>query len=375
MGKNLKGKELGVGISQRKDGLYTARFTDRNGKRKQQYFKKLQECRQWLADAQFQDEHGSIDASGDMTVDAWFEYWTENIKSGSTKHNTVRNYKERYKYNIKPYMEDILLKDVKPLHCQNVLNQMFVGNYKDSTINLTRITMNVLFDDAVDNGLITKNPITKSVKVASGNEVSSKRAMSVNEQKHFLEMAKDSSYFNQYSLVLQTGLRTGELTALKWSDVDFENRVLHIRRTMDFRNNEWKISTTKTKNGKRDIPLTKKAIEILLSLKRDDKKSNIIPMEYHDFVFLSKNGKPILNSAYNLILRRICEKSGIERFSMHELRHTFATRCIDAGMTPKALQEILGHANISTTMDIYVHVTKDSKSKELESVEAVLNVV
>ena len=375
MGKNLKGKELGVGISQRKDGLYTARFTDRNGKRKQQYFKKLQECRQWLADAQFQDEHGSIDASGDMTVDAWFEYWTENIKSGSTKHNTVRNYKERYKYNIKPYMEDILLKDVKPLHCQNVLNQMFVGNYKDSTINLTRITMNVLFDDAVDNGLITKNPITKSVKAASGNEVSSKRAMSVNEQKHFLEMAKDSSYFNQYSLVLQTGLRTGELTALKWSDVDFENRVLHIRRTMDFRNNEWKISTTKTKNGRRDIPLTKKAIEILLSLKRDDKKSNIIPMEYHDFVFLSKNGKPILNSAYNLILLRICEKSGIERFSMHELRHTFATRCIDAGMTPKALQEILGHANISTTMDIYVHVTKDSKSKELESVEAVLNVV
>lgn len=174
MGKNLKGKELGVGISQRKDGLYTARFTDRNGKRKQQYFKKLQDCRQWLADAQFEDEHGNINASGDMTVDAWFEYWIENIKSGSTKHNTVRNYKERYKYNIKPYMEDILLKDVKPLHCQNVLNQMSVGNYKDSTINLTRITMNVLFDDAVDNGLITKNPITKSVKVASGNEVSSK---------------------------------------------------------------------------------------------------------------------------------------------------------------------------------------------------------
>ena len=119
---------------------------------------------QWLADAQFEDEHGNINASGDMTVDAWFEYWIENIKSGSTKHNTVRNYKERYKYNIKPYMEDILLKDVKPLHCQNVLNQMSVGNYKDSTINLTRITMNVLFDDAVDNGLITKKSDYKICK-------------------------------------------------------------------------------------------------------------------------------------------------------------------------------------------------------------------
>lgn len=375
MGKDLKGKELGVGISQRKDGLYTARFTDRNGKRKQQYFKKLQECRQWLADAQFQDEHGDINASSDMTVDAWFEYWIENIKSGSTKHNTVRNYKERYKYNIKICMGDMLLKDVKPLHCQNVLNQMSMGDYKDSTIKLARITMNVLFDDAVDNGLITKNPVTKSVKVASDNEETSKRAMSVDEQKRFLEMAKDSSYFNQYLFVLQTGLRTGELTALKWSDVDFENKVLHIRRTMDFRNNEWKISTTKTKNGKRDVPLTQKAIEILSNLRKDNRKTNVIPMEYHDLVFLSKNGKPILNSAYNIILRRICEKSGIEKFSMHELRHTFATRCIQSGMTPKTLQGILGHANISTTMDIYVHVTEDSKSREIKSVESMLNVI
>ena len=74
MGKSLKGKELGVGISQRKDGLYTARFTDRQGKRRQKYFKKLQECRNWLADMQFQDEHGNINVLGDMTVDAWFDY-------------------------------------------------------------------------------------------------------------------------------------------------------------------------------------------------------------------------------------------------------------------------------------------------------------
>ena len=81
MGKNLKGKELGVGISQRKDGLYPARFTDKLGKRRQKYFKKLQECRNWIADAQYKDEHGSIDASGDMTVDAWFDYWIGEIKA------------------------------------------------------------------------------------------------------------------------------------------------------------------------------------------------------------------------------------------------------------------------------------------------------
>lgn len=86
MGKDLKGKELGIGISQRKDGLYTGRFVSkRTGKTIQKYFPKLQECRQWYADARFEDEHGGINASGDMTVIAWFEYWIENIKGDSIR--------------------------------------------------------------------------------------------------------------------------------------------------------------------------------------------------------------------------------------------------------------------------------------------------
>lgn len=375
MGKDLKGRELGVGICQRKDGLYTARFTGRDGKRRQKYFKKLQECRKWIADAQFEDEHGGIEASSDMTVDAWFEYWIENIKYGNVKYNTVRNYEERYKYNIKPCIGNMLLKEVKPLHCQNVLNKMSSLDYGDSTIGLTRITMRIFFDDAVDNGILERNPVTKSVKCVRRKEEKPRKAMSKEEQKIFLKNAKNSSYYNQYSFILQTGLRTGELTGLKWSDVDLEKKRIHIVRTMDHRSGEWKTNTAKSKSGCRDVPLTDKAVEILLDAKRKRGMSNIIPMEYHDFVFLSQNGKPILNSAYNIILRRLCKKSGIESFTMHELRHTFATRCIEAGMTPKILQEILGHANIGTTMDIYVHATEDSKSKEIESIESCLNVI
>ncbi len=92
MGKDLKGREFGVGICQRKDGLYTARFVSkRTGKSVQKYFPKLQECRKWYADAKFEDEHGGINASGDMTVTAWFNYWIENIKGDSIRPNTIRN--------------------------------------------------------------------------------------------------------------------------------------------------------------------------------------------------------------------------------------------------------------------------------------------
>ena len=100
MGKDLKGKELGVGIVQEANGLYVARFTDKHGRRQSKRFKKLQECRQWIADATYIDEHTDIENATDMLVDAWFEYWI-SVKKKTVRPNTVRNYTERYERNIK----------------------------------------------------------------------------------------------------------------------------------------------------------------------------------------------------------------------------------------------------------------------------------
>lgn len=375
MGKDLKGKELGVGISQRKDGLYTARFMDKSGKRRQQYFKKLQECRNWLADAQFKDEHGGINVCSDMTVSAWFDYWIENIKSASAKKNTISNYKNRYKQSIEPYIGNMLLQDVKPLHCQNILNVMVNSGYKNSTIELVHTAMKILFEDAVENEIIVKNPVKKSVQCTQGEESKAKTAMTVDEQKKFLKHAQESSYYNQYAFVLQTGIRVGELVGLKWSDVDFENKVLRIFRTANQIGGEWVIGTPKSRSGKREIPLTNEAICILKKVRDSKKPLNIVPMQYHDVVFSSNTGKPIDNSSYNAALRKICDKAEIPHISMHTLRHTFATRCIEAGMQPKTLQEILGHSKINVTMDIYVHVMEDKKNKEMSNVESALKVI
>lgn len=122
-GKDLKGRELGVGICQRKDGLYTA----------------------------------------------WFEYWLENIKGDSIRPNTIRNYRERFEHNIKDCIGSMILSDVKPMHCQNVLNQM-KDDYRTSTIYQTRIAVYCMFSDAVENDVILKNPVTKAVKYSIGKE-------------------------------------------------------------------------------------------------------------------------------------------------------------------------------------------------------------
>ena len=137
MGKSLKGKELGVGISQQTNGLYVARFTDRFGRRKSKRFKKLQECRQWIADATYIDEHSDLENATDMLVDAWFEYWID-LKKKTVRPNTVRNYSERYERNIKNVIGNKLLTEVKPIHCQKIFSDMADEGYKTTTIYQTR---------------------------------------------------------------------------------------------------------------------------------------------------------------------------------------------------------------------------------------------
>lgn len=375
MGKDRKGKELGVGISQRKDGLYTARFVNSKGNRLQKYFKKIQECRKWLADAQYEDEHSNLRNLNDLTMDAWFDYWFTQIKGNNLRYNSQRGYESSYRLYIKPMLGDMLIKDVKPIHCQNMLNAM--EDYEQSTINYARKVLKQLFEAAVENDIIIKNPITKNVHCSSNKTTKERDALTVGQQKLFLQHASDSIYYNQFALLLQTGLRVGELSGLRWDDVDMENRILHIRRILVYQTNvsRWSTNEPKTKAGTRDIPLTQEALKIIQNQKTKMAKIKIMSLDFSGYMFLSENGNPIHSTNYNREAKNICQAAGIPNISTHILRHTFATRCIEGGMQPKTLQKILGHADISITMNRYVHVTDKQKQKEMEMIEAALNII
>lgn len=145
--------------------------------------------------------------------------------------------------------------------------------------------------------------------------------------------------------------------------IDFEKKTLTISRSMEFRYKvgEWRVGSPKSKSGYRTIPLTDEAIRILKAQKEKNSKIKVVNLEWKDQVFLCRKGEPVKNSTYDTALFKICDKAGIKRFSMHVLRHTFATRCIEAGMLPKTLQKILGHSNIGITMNLYVHITEEEK--------------
>lgn len=392
MGKNLKGKECGKGICQRKDKTYFARFVDRHGNRQNKYFSSLPEARNWLDEAKYADSHSDALLPPDMTVDKWFDFWINNLVCNLAPH-TRHNYCDRYRINIQPIIGNMPLAMVKPLHCKIILNRM-EASYSGSTIRQTYITMGTMFKAALMNDMIVKHPMdgvrfTKPIRAASDIHF-----LTLEEQKKFLSVAKRSHNYFQYALILETGLRTSELVGLTWDSINWKKRTITVNKTLEFRYGQkwWRAGPPKTQQSYRTIPLTDTAYDILRQVETtkntrkysnellttleyiDRRTGKTMTMHMHDLVFINyRTGMPAKNSSYDTHLYKLCDEAGIERFCMHALRHTYATRAIESGMPPKVLQKLLGHASIKTTMDRYVHVTDDSMTLAIRQFESYQN--
>lgn len=371
MGKSLKGKELGKGITQRKDGLYQARFVNRFGKRETLYAKTYNEIQKKMCEKKYENEKEINSITSNITLEEWFNIWINTCKK-----NCRNNSKEVYVKNYRRIKEELGWRKLNQLNLI-VLQKAFNNLNTDNERKNSKMTLVDMLDKAVDSNLIAKN-VARQINTVITKEVKKeRRVLTRSETDIFLKTARTSRYYCLFVVALETGMRIGELSGLQWEDIDFKNRVIHVRHSMTyFQNIEtgkycFELHSTKTNNSLRDIPLTDKAITALkeqyLNKQRIINKNRIPIDGYENLVFVSLKNTPIIQHTVAAAIDRIVEKINkenpninFERLTTHTFRHTFATRCLEANIPLKTVSALLGHAQLQLTTDLYMHVTTDS---------------
>ena len=196
-------------------------------------------------------------------------------------------------------------------------------------------------------------------------------ALTKEQQDLFMEYAKESYLYHFFAVMLQTGMRKGEMQGLKYSDIDKKQNVIHIQRTLKYIEGQGYIEDTpKTRTSTRDIPLTAAVVE---HIEAQRKYWNFKIVNMNQYLFCNEEGGPIsrerIQAEINQTVKRIREAGhDFPRITSHVFRHTFATRAIEAGMPPQVLKTILGHSSLAMTMDLYSHVLPDTKAEEMQKI-------
>ena len=380
MGKDLKGKELGVGLSQRKDGVYQGRYKDRFNKIKYIYGTKLSEVKKELTVAIAENvQFTSI--RDDIKLDDWFNRWIEVHKKKSVRPNTLREYTHIYNKNISPFLGNRNINSFVKSDIQTLIDKIADDNYKYERQNKIKVILNDMFSRAIEDDLMIKNP-AKGVKLRADKELKA-FALTAEQQIEFLEASKGTFYDNLYNVALNTGLRPGELFALTQEDIHLEERYIDVNKTLVYQKyledtcKTFHIEPPKTKQSYRQVPINS---ECLKYLEKQFELKDIVkhkrPKEQNNYLFVTSYNTPLNSQVYSDSIKAIVKQINLARsfddefplFSGHTLRHTFATRCFEAGVQAKVVQSYLGHATLKMTMDLYTHVTEERAAVDIERI-------
>ena len=372
MGRALDGRKLPRGITQMPSGLYQGRVTY-SGQTEAIYNRSLSELKKQMTDLRYQLEHGTFVKESDMIVSDWFKEWINVYKKPCVKQGTILSYEKHYSAYLKDEIGNIKLKDLRASHLQKALNKIAEKGYSDNTIELAYCVLSGMCKQAYKSELIAKNPFSVITR-PRGAEPKGHICFTKEEQALYMEYSERYYLKNFLQLAILTGMRVGELGGLQWCDCDFKNKTIHIRHTL---RDNGKLDTPKTRTSLRDIPMLPQAEEILRDQEREYKEmigGNIVKISNNDFVF-SVCGEPISKKRVTFIINKMIEDiradgyTNFPDFTMHTTRHSFATRCLEAGMQPQTLKAILGHATLSMTVDLYGHVLDNQKQEEMEKVQ------
>lgn len=358
--KNFNGE--GTIYFSEKLGRFVAQYTDPNtNKRKTIYDKDEKVIRKKLRKAIQTAESGySIEKSNLTIVDIAQKIIDKKFNANIVSGASYLRCKETLKVIEKSEIADIKIQRITEEDLQDFMNAQTFRSA--SYINKIFIMLNQVFKTAVHDNCIIKNPMNDVIKPKSSKITKKINALSIEEHQKFITSLENELYRNIFLIAINTGMRCSEILSLKATDIDYENNCIHITKTLSKdENDKYALKdTTKTYAGMRDFPLD----DELKLIFKDAIKNRIDNI--NNLIFIQPNGKLIAPTTLNTVFKRICANLGFKgNYNFHMLRHTFATRCIEAGMPAHVLQKLLGHTDVSTTIDTYTTIFDKYKQDEL----------
>ena len=392
---------LRSGEVQRANGSYQYSWMDGSGKRRYVYAKTLEELRIKEEQIERDKSDGIKTEARYTTLNEMFDLW-KNLKRG-LKDNTFQNYVYLYDTFTRHVIGDKLVTKLK----KSDIKRYYIyladeRGLKASTIDGVHTVLHQVLDMAVDDNYIRNNPsdrVLKELKQSYFAKSEKRMALTRAEQDLFLDFLKNSRiyshWYSVFAVMLGTGLRVGELTGLRWCDIDLENGVIDVNHTLVYYSHRsadskqgcyFNINTPKTAASNRQVPMLDFVKEAFIKEKEVqellDIKCEAVVDGYTDFIFINRFGNVQHQGTLNKAIRRIIRDCNDEQFqksdnpkvllphfSCHTLRHTFTTRMCEAGVNVKVIQDTLGHTDVSTTLNIYTDVTKELKRVEFEGLD------
>ena len=387
LGKDLKGKNLGTGISQRRDGSYQGRFVNRFGDRQTVYGQTIKEVKNKLTIAKAEDAQKKNVVNPNLTLDQWYEKWMRVYKNPVVRANTIRQYQYIYGHNISPYLGKRKLIDITKLMVTDVMNELKEKGYEWESLNKVKVLLTDMFDRAIEDEFAVRNP-AKGARNPRNKPQKEIKALSQDDQRVFFQCSAGTFYDNLFRVAINSGLRPGELFALTEDDIDLQKMEITVRKTLLYQKLDGDTGKTfhmeepKTKTSYRTVPINKyckEALERQIILHKILKNNSPYKskLEFPDLLFTTKFCTPLNSQIYCDAIEKIINEINLardpldmmEKFSGHCFRHTFATRCFEAGIQPKTVQAYLGHATLQMTMDLYTSVMDKKKADDMQLLE------
>ena len=361
-----------VTIGRNPDGTQRRRYV--YGKTRKETAEKVNEIIYSLQTNTFVDKHHN------PTLGLWMDTWLEKYKKNNIKPTTYDQYECLIRYRIKPELGDTLLIDLKPEQVQSLYNKLIEQGLSVRTVHLVHTILHGALKKAVKCGLIIRN-VCEAVELPRGAK-KERRVLTFEEQEILLTELKKDRWGAAYIFALFTGLRRGEVLALRWDDIDLDNGIICVNKTLNrvksYENDKKKtrliVTTPKTEKSKRMIPIVASLIPLLKEQKRllkEEKRIAGNTYEDNHLVFPTETGSYIDPANYNRKFYKIIKACGLPKANPHSLRHSFATRALEAGVDLKTTQELLGHSSIDITANLYMHVLMQQKRNDINKLNSV----